>query len=164
MSADKRFHTTSLEFLDFIIDCVDNIRDEGQTNYTTGMVQIARNFLSGYSSETLLDGFIDNHQYWNNIAQKDKKFILEDVPVLYKDIGLDVNIIVLPYKSYITNKDSPITHEDIEMMWDYFTVMVKISCNYIHTKRTKGEPEFRKEIDVNGYATKFNFVPKVDEA
>lgn len=163
VTADKRFHTTSLEFLDFIISLVDELRENGRTTYTTDKVSMARRFLSAYSPTHLLEGFISNHQYWDNIAEKNKDFVLKDVPVLYKDVGLDVNIVILPYKSYTTDKDSCVTHEDIDIMWQYFTAMVKISCNYIYAKR-QTDSEFEKEIDLSHYSEKFGFVLKSDTA
>lgn len=162
MSASDRFHSTVLEFLDTISSCVEDLAYQKMTNLTTFQLVAAKAYLEKFPSTKLLLSFVDNHSTWKSIAKRDVKFVTEQVPILYKDTGMNVAILTCPFECHAKyGKKSPVTEEDISIIWEYFETMVRIACNYVFNERRRVQG-YVSEIDLDHYAQSFSFTLMLD--
>lgn len=158
MSSFQRFHNTTVDFLEFIASSIADLRQKKMTRYTEVQVNIARNILSAYPPNTLVDDFIEHNKYWEHVAARNEDFILTDVPEIYKNMRIDVNLLIEPFRAFKANPDNGvIIDEDIDNMWKYFEVMVKISCNYINNHRLKNNGKGYDGVDLDLMTKLFKF-------
>ena len=157
MSASERFHNTVLEFLDTISSCVEDLAYKGMTKLTTFQLTAAKAYLEKFPSAKLLLSFVDNHSTWKSIEKRDVKFITEQVPILYKDTGMDVAILTCPFECYARyGAKSPVTAEDISIIWEYFETMVRVACNFVFNERRRTQG-YMSSIDLDHYTRSFHF-------
>lgn len=156
MNSYNRFHQTTVEFLDFVASCIEDLRRSGFNEYNSVRVNAAKVALMNYKPTDLMNSFIANHEHWKNIMAKNEDFLFEQVPIIYKDSKIDPNLIIYPYKVFVDNrgKKCPITEEDADNMWNYFKSMVGIACNHIFNMRLSN-PLYNNEIDLVSYSSSF---------
>lgn len=162
MKSSERFHKTVLEFLDTISSCIHDLRGSSMTTLSSFQLDIAKSYLEAYPGTDLLLSFVENNKYWKHIHSRDSKFITDELPLIYKDVGIDVNILVCPFECYEEHGDKcPVTKEDIDIIWEYFDAMTRIACNFIVNARVK-DPKYMPEVVIEEYASLLGFKPTLD--
>lgn len=163
-----RFMGVTEGFLKEVNRMISVLIEERMTNVTTDALRFAIGAIKGYSGEKLILAFIECNDDWVQVKDRNIKFFTKTVPKSYTQVPFDVKILTVPIKQYKkliragnfrgdTNQDNwPVADADIDNMWNFFTAMIKISCNHVSYMR-KSNPDYAKTFNIAKYEAMFNF-------
>jgi len=116
--------TLHRNILDLINDLKDNVFLDQQEQYELNLIKI---FYGNISAEQVMQHAIQHiYPHKEYILSKNLDFFKEN-DVLFK--GLDTNRV-----SHYTNKIYSLDQEDLEPIWDYFILIIKIVDKYNKNK------------------------------
>lgn len=174
----ERFASAVDEFLSFQLELVTDLNQEGLTTVQPHALRLAKVIIKSCGTRQLITALAKCHQDWHLIIDRDSEFIVDSLARRLETSGimLDANLLSVPFVAYnqIINSnqwkgcqpdDLPINEEDINQIWDYFKLMVSITCDFIHHERAPqinrqgdvvySNPSFMPEIDLTHFAEMF---------
>ncbi|CAK7994889.1 Hypothetical protein POVR1_LOCUS407 [uncultured virus] len=173
-SLEEKFRNNTLAWFELIGSMLDDLNAVGLTGYDSAPISSASAAISLMKGEKLIAYFIAGHDHWDKIANRDLKFVTEEIPKIYGKATIDVKAIVEPAKVYLAIKtkgnykgsakedDWPVNSQDMERQWKYFDAMVNLSCRYGANRKNyppripEDVDKHIKEIDFAKYGKLFN--------
>lgn len=117
---------------------VKDLRDQKLTDKSTKDVDTVAKFVGCYDQNKLINAFLDGHEVWGDILDKNLNFFRGDFETLFKDVPIDTKVLIEPvvlylkYKSgeIVVKKSFPVEEEDIQGLWKYLHQLIKGACLY----------------------------------
>jgi hypothetical protein len=141
MEADK-FRQVFEELLNYIMNVMGDMADDGLTDLDTTSVQVIVSFVHLMDSLDMVNKFSEYHQTWEAAYLCDCNFILVDIPSIYPD--LDTSVIREPIIVYNRLKETkggslgpdeddwPVNADIISTMWKFYRRLIELCCLHIH--------------------------------
>lgn len=143
-SEEDRFMSNASELTLFVHGLVKEVYNQGYQIVNPQLVEIAGHILNGFNKSDVIVSFITySYPHWNSIRNKNKNFFVENAGKVFGDLPVS-NVDAFKDLFIITDRDGNpvVSDENVEILWDFFHALVKISIKYIHRKRS---PKLRVE-------------------
>jgi len=139
---EETFRNQSIELLDSISSMISDANDHKLTQELPNTVDVLKKLLAKKQDiKSLIVAFIEKHEYWSRIKKREFDFLINDIPKMFSTAEMSFDILVVPFvvykeltegkhKKYKKNSDFPITSEDIDALWGYFDILVRIGYVY----------------------------------
>lgn len=174
----EALHATVLQLATVLKEIVTDIWNEGYRILDPNLIDAGLDKLQGYSKLQIITNFIDYSAHcWDMVLKKDEDFFKTEAWVLFRDIPksvVDQFYTLFTTRSDDTDPESDflIDRDDRDILWVYFSTMIKITLHYIHEERDpwfriikNGNTEknvvvyknksFKSEIDLNDHCVKW---------
>jgi len=121
-----------------MIELIGVCYQSGKTEITPDLVMwVKENYVDTYNINDMMNNFIKyTRLHWKEIKERDEQYFIKDAIKIFGDIPSDqVNITKVLFESKDGNGKSIISQSDKDAIWNFVTVMVKISIVHIHKSR-----------------------------
>lgn len=180
-----RFQKTFSSLMGLVGDVIEELHSDGLCTMNKAGVEIFKSLIITYGNEKIISAIAASHVHWVKVKKREESFMTVDLVGLLRsqNIAIDLDITPIIFGCYnklkaseewkaIPEENWPVCQEDIDDIWDYFVVLIRITCNWIHEMRepieeiksrdgsakyTYRRPEVRKEIDLGMYEAMFDF-------
>jgi hypothetical protein len=127
-----KFRSQLVEFLDLVIELIDDLNAAGYTDSTSMMTQIMRDQIAVKPPAELVNLFKTKRDAWVHIQKKNNHFMLVELPKLISTTEFDASALTIPLRVYLdTTTDQDVVDADhIEDMWTYLGNMVKLATQF----------------------------------
>ena len=138
LSIEEKFKIVANHLLKSISSMISDANDAKLTKIVSNQVDTMIDLLNKQPADTLIEGFLAKNKLWDlkALKNKDMDFLLEKVPLMFAGIPLiDTEILIEPIKIYqnqpkVSKKAPVISKQEIDIVWDDITKLVKASCIY----------------------------------
>lgn len=147
----ERIKANLLEIIKLTRDTIKYVSNNGyKIDVDPALCDLAVSLLAGWSSEKIVDGFIQrSFKYWPMIKERDEDFLLNNADVLFGELPTNViaNFTNM-MKARNEKGESYVPKETKDCVWDLIHAMIKGGIKYVHESRRPEEVNGKKQYTV----------------
>ena len=155
-SPEEKFHDEICDLADLLSALIEYCWNSGYKQISPGMAMLAKNSIVQYDKDFLIDSYIKKtNEYWNEIKERKLNFFEQNASKIFGKLPIgDVNIFEIILTAKNLKGEVIVTEEEIESIWNSFSILVKCSIEYIH-KRRKCELKQKNNILIPVYTNTY---------
>jgi len=154
------------EFKKKSIDCMEFVVGQVKAVGDAELVEIDDDIADGIvvavevvPKDDMIKMFCKKSEYWDKAIKKDMDFLTKEVPKVFSDIDVDLDLLTAPFKIFLELKEGkystqyeskdewPLEQEDIDICWTKFQQLIVLAYDYCVLTNYKDVSQYKTFVE-----------------